>query len=36
VRFDDAGLHVAAGTSGGLVALFDLRSQRPLVVKDHM
>jgi hypothetical protein len=35
-RFDDAGLRVAVGTSGGLVALFDLRSSRPLVVKDHM
>ena len=36
LRFDDSGMHVAVGTSGGLVALFDLRSQRPLVVKDHM
>ena len=36
LRFDDGGMHVAVGTSGGLVALFDLRSQRPLVVKDHM
>jgi ribosome biogenesis protein ENP2 len=35
-RFDNSGMHVAVGTSGGLVALFDLRSQRPLVIKDHM
>jgi ribosome biogenesis protein ENP2 len=35
-RFDQSGMHVAVGTSGGLVALFDLRSQRPLVIKDHM
>ncbi|KAK9846298.1 hypothetical protein WJX81_001159 [Elliptochloris bilobata] len=36
LRFDDAGLHAAVGTSGGRVALFDLRSSRPLLVKDHM
>jgi len=36
VRFDDAGLHPAVGTAGGRVALFDLRSPRPLLVKDHM
>jgi ribosome biogenesis protein ENP2 len=36
VRFDDTGLGVACGTAGGLVALFDLRAQRPTVVKDHM
>uniref|UniRef100_A0A1D2A8K0 Uncharacterized protein n=1 Tax=Auxenochlorella protothecoides TaxID=3075 RepID=A0A1D2A8K0_AUXPR len=35
LRFDDSGMHVAVGTSGGLVAVFDLRSQRPMVVKDH-
>ncbi|CAD7704153.1 unnamed protein product, partial [Ostreobium quekettii] len=34
--FDDMGLQVAAGTSTGCVALFDLRSPRPLQVKDHM
>lgn len=27
LRFDDSGMHVAVGTSGGLVAVFDLRSQ---------
>ncbi|KAL0045866.1 hypothetical protein WJX82_007078 [Trebouxia sp. C0006] len=36
VRFDDTGLHCAVGTSNGLVALYDLRSSRPLLVKDHM
>lgn len=36
LRFDDGGMHVAVGTSGGLVAIFDLRSQRPMTVKDHM
>jgi hypothetical protein len=36
LRFDDAGLHMAVGTGNGLVGLFDLRSQRPLLVKDHM
>ncbi|PSC72487.1 Nucleolar 10 [Micractinium conductrix] len=36
LRFDASGMHVAVGTSGGLVALFDLRSQRPMQVKDHM
>jgi hypothetical protein len=36
VRFDAAGLHAAVGTAGGRVALFDLRSPRPLLVKDHM
>eukprot|EP00798_Chlamydomonas_sp_ICE-L_P005815 gene5815-6101_t len=36
LRFDDAGMHVAVGTENGLVAMFDLRSQRPLHVKDHM
>jgi len=36
LRFDEGGLHVAAGTADGKVALFDLRSSRPVVVKDHM
>lgn len=27
LRFDDSGMRVAVGTSGGLVAIFDLRSQ---------
>ena len=29
-------MQLAVGTSGGFVALFDLRSQRPLLTKDHM
>jgi len=29
-------MQVAVGTGNGLVALFDLRSSRPLLVKDHM
>ena len=36
MRFDDTGLYVAVGTGNGLVGLFDLRSQKPVVVKDHM
>lgn len=36
LRFDESGLHVAVGTSGGLVSIFDLRSSRPLLKKDHM
>jgi len=36
VRFDDGGLQLAAGTSSGLVGLWDLRQRRPLLVKDHM
>ena len=36
LRFDPGGLQLAAGTSSGLVGLWDLRSRRPLLVKDHM
>lgn len=36
LQFDDSGLRLAVGTSNGLVSLFDLRSQSPLVTKDHM
>lgn len=36
LQFDDSGLRLAVGTSNGLVSLFDLRSQTPLVTKDHM
>lgn len=35
VRFDNSGLQLAAGTNDGLIALFDLRSPHPVVVKDH-
>lgn len=33
---DDSSYVFCAGTSTGQVALFDIRSQRPLRVKDHM
>jgi hypothetical protein len=36
LRFDDRGLTLAAGTSTGHVALYDLRRARPMIVKDHM
>jgi len=35
VRFDPDGLKLAAGTRGGFTALYDLRSSRPLCVKDQ-
>jgi len=35
VRFDPDGLKLAAGTRGGFTALYDLRSSRPLSVKDQ-
>jgi hypothetical protein len=36
LRFDEGGLQLAAGTSSGLVGLWDLRQRAPLLVKDHM
>lgn len=38
VSIDDgeSGLHFACGTSTGQVALFDIRLNKPLLVKDHM
>lgn len=36
LRFDETGLMCAVGTSSGLVAVFDLRSSKPLSIKDHM
>ena len=36
VGFEEAGLQCAVGTSGGLVAIFDLRAPKPVAVKDHM
>ncbi len=36
LQFDETGLMCGVGTSGGLVAIFDLRSSKPLTVKDHM
>ena len=35
VKCRDDGLTMAAGTSSGLVALYDLRSSHPLLIKDH-
>ena len=35
LRFSDSGLQCAVGTHNGLVALYDLRSSRPVIVKDH-
>lgn len=32
---DASGLYMAAGTTGGLVALYDVRSSRPLHVMEH-
>ena len=36
MRFDESGYQLGVGTAGGLVALYDLRSSKPLVVKDHL
>ncbi|GMH41351.1 hypothetical protein BSKO_09261 [Bryopsis sp. KO-2023] len=36
LRFDDSGFNVAVGTTNGLVSIFDLRSQKPMLTKDHM
>lgn len=35
VAFDAAGLNMAAGTAGGVVALYDMRTSKPLHVKEH-
>lgn len=36
LRFEDeAGMLVAAGGGDGVVRVYDLRSSRPMVVKDH-
>mmetsp|Transcript_25828 Transcript_25828/g.28920 ORF Transcript_25828/g.28920 Transcript_25828/m.28920 type:complete len:790 (-) Transcript_25828:1616-3985(-) len=35
VAHDTSGLFMAAGTVGGLVALYDVRSSKPLHVKEH-
>lgn len=35
ICFDDSGLRMCAGTRGGNVALYDLRSSTPLLVKEH-
>ena len=33
--FDSSGLQMCAGTRGGNVALYDMRSSKPLFVKEH-
>eukprot|EP00536_Pseudo-nitzschia_multiseries_P007932 jgi/Psemu1/240702/estExt_Genewise1.C_1920038 len=35
IAHDTSGLYMAAGTAGGLVALYDVRSSKPLYVKEH-
>lgn len=35
VAHDTSGLYIAAGTAGGIVALYDVRSSRPLHVMEH-
>lgn len=32
---DPSGLHMAVGTAGGLVALYDVRSSKPLYIQEH-
>jgi ribosome biogenesis protein ENP2 len=35
IAHDPSGLYMAVGTAGGLVALYDVRSSRPLHIKEH-
>mmetsp|Transcript_8123 Transcript_8123/g.10319 ORF Transcript_8123/g.10319 Transcript_8123/m.10319 type:complete len:824 (+) Transcript_8123:98-2569(+) len=35
MAFDTSGMQIAAGTKGGNVALYDIRSSKPLHVKEH-
>lgn len=35
IAHDTSGLYMAAGTAGGLVALYDIRSSKPLHIKEH-
>ena len=35
MAYDSSGLYMAAGTGGGLVALYDIRSSRPMHVQEH-
>lgn len=35
IAHDPSGLYMAVGTGGGLVALYDVRSSRPLHIKEH-
>ena len=36
LKHDPTGMHLAAGDHDGIVRLYDLRSSRPLIEKDHM
>ena len=35
ICFDYSGVHMCAGTKGGNVALYDMRSSKPLFIKEH-
>ncbi|KNC82981.1 hypothetical protein SARC_04750 [Sphaeroforma arctica JP610] len=35
LRYSDDGIKMAVGTSGGMVYMYDIRSDKPFVVKDH-
>ena len=35
ICFDPSGVHMCAGTKGGNVALYDMRSSKPLFIKEH-
>ena len=35
IAHDPSGLYMAAGTAGGLVALYDVRTSKPLHIKEH-
>jgi len=35
VCFDNSGIQMCAGTRGGNVALYDMRSSKPLFIKEH-
>lgn len=35
IAHDSSGLYIAAGTAGGLVALYDVRTSKPLHVMEH-
>lgn len=35
IAHDQAGLYTAVGTAGGIVALYDVRSSRPLHIMEH-
>lgn len=35
LAFDFSGMYIAAGTKGGNVALYDIRSSKPIHVKEH-